>query len=103
MTAPADGADLARAAAALGQPRGPRELPPPRVSAVRVDGVRDRFEDKVGETRRTIRDKRRELSRAVEEGRAAARDARHELERRLADAQRKPHDGAVPEPDATAE
>jgi len=57
----------------------------------------------VGETRRAIRDKRRELSRAVEEGRAAARDARHELERRLADAQRKSHDGAAQEPDATAD
>lgn len=68
-----------------------------------VDGAREKFEDTISESRRAIRDKRRELSRAVEEGRVAARDARHELEQRLADAQRKSHDGVVPERDVTAD
>jgi len=49
VTAAVDGADLARAAAALGQLRGPLELPPPRVSAVRVDGVRAHARARAGE------------------------------------------------------
>ncbi len=42
-------ADVARAAAALGQLQGPLELPPPRVSAVRVDGVRAHARVRAGE------------------------------------------------------
>ncbi len=48
-TAPVSEADLARAAAAVGQLRGPLELPPPRVSAVRVDGVRAHARVRAGE------------------------------------------------------
>lgn len=68
-----------------------------------VEDARERVEDTLDGTRRSLRDKRRELSRAVEEGRAAARDARSELERRLADAQRRVHEGPAPDGDAEAE